>query len=78
MPCTGYIAQERNAHDRRSIRTKLTEKGMTLCVAIRDLQSHLASQIDASADTQGSLDAAARELQRVDRIWGDFLRYGRT
>ncbi len=51
---------------------------MTLCVAIRDLQSHLASQIDASADTQGSLDAAERELQRVDRIWGDFLRYGRT
>ena len=31
----GYLTQERSPHDRRSVRLKLADKGMTLCNAIR-------------------------------------------
>ena len=73
-----YLHQERSTHDRRSIRLKLTDKGMRLRDAVRDLQTHLASQISGSQDLQKELDGAATAMLRVERIWTDFIRYGRN
>lgn len=72
-----YLMQERCAHDRRSIRLRLTDKGMALRNAIRDLQDHLAGKIGAAADMQQALDGAAQSMLRVERVWTDFIRYGR-
>lgn len=72
-----YLAQERSTHDRRSIRLKLTEKGLRLRDGVRDLQSHLAAKIAGSEDLHGELDSAAQAMLRVERIWTDFIRYGR-
>ncbi len=73
----GYIEQERCAHDRRSIRLKLTDKGMSLCNAVADLQRHLAAKSAASPDAVAELQTAGQSLQRLERIWTDFIRYGR-
>ena len=73
-----YLAQERNTHDRRSIRLKLTDKGMRLCTAVRDLQQYLSQQVGDSDEIKLALDGAASAMQRVERIWTDFLRYGRN
>ena len=51
-----YLQQERSTHDRRSIRLKLTDKGLRLRDGVRDLQSHLAAKIDSSTDLHGELD----------------------
>ncbi len=72
-----YLAQERSTHDRRSIRLKLTEKGLRLRDGVRDLQAHLAAKIDGSTELQGELDGASQAMARVERIWTDFIRYGR-
>ncbi len=72
-----YLAQERSTHDRRSIRLKLTDKGLRLRDGVRDLQAHLAAKIDGSTELQGELDGASQAMARVERIWTDFIRYGR-
>ena len=72
-----YLAQERSTHDRRSIRLKLTDKGLSLRDGVRDLQSHLAAKIAGTHDLHGELDGAAQAMLRVERIWTDFIRYGR-
>ena len=72
-----YLAQERSTHDRRSIRLKLTDKGLRLRDGVRDLQAHLAAKIDGSKDLHGELDGASQTMARVERIWTDFIRYGR-
>jgi len=72
-----YLTQERCAHDRRSIRLKLTDKGLRLRDGIRDLQQHLAGRVAATPDMSGDLDRAGQTLQQLERIWTDFIRYGR-
>jgi DNA-binding MarR family transcriptional regulator len=72
----GYITQERCAHDRRSIRLRLTDKGMRLCNAVADLQRHLAAKVGAATDG-AELDKSGQSLLRLERIWTDFIRYGR-
>lgn len=72
-----YLSQERCAHDRRSIRLKLTDKGARLRDAIGDLQNHLASKLGAASEIQDGLDGAGHALLRLERIWTDFIRYGR-
>jgi len=74
----GYLGQERSPHDKRSIRLRLTDKGMRLCNGIRDLQAYLAGRLDPSPDMQAALDGAAQSMQRVERLWSDFIHYGRT
>lgn len=73
----GYITQERCAHDRRSVRLRLTERGMRLCNAIRELQNHLASEVGLSEAALRELDVAGQTMLRLERTWTDFVRYGR-
>jgi DNA-binding MarR family transcriptional regulator len=72
-----YLAQERSTHDRRSIRLKLTEKGARLRDAVRDLQNHLSQQLGGTEALQDDIDAAGAAMLRVERVWTDYLRYGR-
>jgi DNA-binding MarR family transcriptional regulator len=72
-----YLQQERSTHDRRSIRLKLTEKGLRLRDGVRDLQAHLAAKIASTQDLHGDLEGSATAMLRVERIWTDFIRYGR-
>lgn len=72
-----YLEQERCSHDRRSIRLKLTDRGMRLCNAIRDLQNRLAAKISVSPEVDQNLEVAAQSMLHVERTWTDFIRYGR-
>ena len=72
-----YLQQERSTHDRRSIRLRLTGKGLRLRDGVRDLQSHLAAKIADSTDLHGELDSSAQTMLKLERIWTDFIRYGR-
>ncbi len=72
-----YLEQERCSHDRRSIRLKLTEKGMRLCTGIRELQNRLANKVVGTPDSRKNLEVAAQSMLQVERTWTDFIRYGR-
>jgi DNA-binding MarR family transcriptional regulator len=71
----GYLTQERSPHDRRSVRLKLTDKGLELCNAVRQLQNDLSASL--GEESGPALDAALATLQRVERTWTDFIHYGR-
>lgn len=71
----GYLEQERSAHDRRSVRLRLTGKGMEMYRLVRDLQEHLAEAIGVP---DAELEAATRVLQRLERVWTDHIRYGKV
>jgi DNA-binding MarR family transcriptional regulator len=73
-----YLMQERSPHDRRSVRLKLTDKGMKLCQAIRDLQAHLAGKVENAPVTGQDLEAAAHSMLQVERAWTDFVHNGRA
>ena len=72
----GYLTQERCAHDRRSVRLRLTDKGMNLCKAVGDLQAHLAAKVGCDEVVRGELESAGTNLLRLERSWADFIRYG--
>jgi DNA-binding MarR family transcriptional regulator len=75
---SAYLTQERSPHDRRSVRLKLTDKGLELCNAIRKLQDDLAHVLGGSDDTAKMLETTLATMQRVERTWTDFIHYGRT
>lgn len=72
----GYLTQERCSHDRRSVRLRLTDKGMNLCKAVGDLQAYLAAQVGGDDAVRAELDSAGTHLLRLERTWTDFIRYG--
>jgi len=74
---TGYLEQERCSHDRRAIRLKLTDKGMTLCDHIRELQTYLSDEMGKTGLSAAQMDSAIHTLESVERTWTDFIRYGR-
>ncbi|ABC21524.1 transcriptional regulator, MarR family [Rhodospirillum rubrum ATCC 11170] len=73
---TGYIAQERSAHDRRATRLRLTDKGLALCEALRAMQSRLAGLLPDQGLDDSSLSMANGALLRLERAWTDHIRFG--
>ena len=73
----GYLAQERSARDRRSVKLKLTDKGLALCSAIRQLQDDLSHALGDTPETDLALQNTLTMMQRLERTWGDCIQYGR-
>ncbi|MET4697284.1 DNA-binding MarR family transcriptional regulator [Constrictibacter sp. MBR-5] len=65
----GYIAQERSPHDRRSVRIRLSAKGVELWKRINEMfQRHAATLADEHAD--GKRIAEANEtLKLMEQFW---------
>ncbi len=65
----GYIVQERSSNDRRAVRVRLSEKGITLHHKLQRIHArHIASL--AQGVVQGEdLVAAGRTLRRLERFW---------
>ena len=73
----GYLVQERSLHDRRSIRVRLTGKGMMLRDRVSVmLQRHLEMLSQATLHMD-DLQAVSVTLRRLERFWiraGDLLQ----
>ena len=74
---TGYIAQERSAHDRRSVKVRLTTKGLELRQRIAELYDRHVGQLDTqgtlAADQLGSTNVM---LKSLERFWSERIRLG--
>jgi DNA-binding MarR family transcriptional regulator len=74
---TGYIAQERSAHDRRSVKVRLTTKGLELRQRIAELYDRHVGQLDnqgtLAVDQLGSTNVM---LKSLERFWSERIRLG--
>ena len=71
----GYLHQERSSHDRRSVRVRLTEKGLELS---RLLETMFERHVEAVADSidEAQLNEANDALRDVERFWLQQLGFG--
>ena len=65
----GYLEQERSVHDKRSIRVKLSEKGLELKVVISDMFARHEGQIQGTEITNESLTGMNDTLKMIERFW---------
>jgi DNA-binding MarR family transcriptional regulator len=71
----GYLMQERSTHDRRSIRVKLSAKGLELCQMMDRMFDRQISALGEVA-TDAELTSAANTFRRLERFWIGMLDYG--
>ena len=73
----GYLTQERSPHDRRSVRVKLSDKGLTLC---RKVDAMFERQLDAVSGMQlgSELKSAAKVYRLLERFWIGQIGYSRA
>jgi DNA-binding MarR family transcriptional regulator len=72
----GYLEQECSAHDRRSVRVKVSEKGLNLCDRIETLHQRHIEAMSQGFLTQGDLETLNQTLHSLERFWSDNLAYG--
>jgi DNA-binding MarR family transcriptional regulator len=72
----GYLEQERSAHDRRSVRVKVSEKGLNLCDQIETLHQRHIGAMTQGVITQQDLESLNQTLHALERFWADNLAYG--
>ncbi|SMH29398.1 MarR family winged helix-turn-helix transcriptional regulator [Azospirillum agricola] len=71
----GYINRAANQRDRRTARLQLTDKGRALRVELTKLEQLQAEALVRNEAEVRDLKAAYRTLRRLDRVWGDMVRY---
>lgn len=72
----GYIEQQRSRQDRRSVRIRLSEKGLEVYQVIDSLYDRQLQALEAvggiSLDDLGDMN---RFMQRLERFWSDQIRF---
>lgn len=71
-----YVSQERSPRDRRSVRVRLTEKGLALRSRMADLYGRHAAALDEGAIDVEGLEGACTSLKALERFWSGVLTYG--
>jgi DNA-binding MarR family transcriptional regulator len=72
----GYIVQERSPHDRRSVRVRLSDKGLALQAKISTMhERHMGSLLQGILQNE-ELVAAHKTLRRLDRFWTQAVELG--
>ena len=72
----GYIDHQRSTVDRRSVRVKLTDKGLEICKLVNTLyQRQLKSLEQVGGIGSDDLEVLNKALIRLERFWTDQIRY---
>lgn len=72
----GYLTQERSTHDRRSVRVRLSDKGLKLRDRISELFSRQVDALDKSGLSAEELTRANETMRTLERFWTSSLSYG--
>ncbi|MER2520087.1 MAG: MarR family winged helix-turn-helix transcriptional regulator [Bdellovibrionales bacterium] len=71
-----YLTQERSPHDRRSVRVKLSDKGLALHKNIGEhLEKHIGLLASAGI-TPEELGKSDDVLRKLERFWTGMINYG--
>lgn len=71
-----YLIQERSVHDKRSIRVRLSEKGIELCGLISAMFDRHEEQIKGSDITEDRLAELNQTLKMLERFWAQQTNFG--
>lgn len=73
---TGYIDHQRCDIDRRSVRVRLTEKGIEVHRMVADLFQRHAEELAGSGRLRADgIEGMNRDLRSVERYWTEEIRY---
>lgn len=72
----GYVTQKRSAHDKRSVKVSLTDKGEDLCGKLAGFAAAQGEVLAADAASQKDLETTISVLRQLEQGWSEFLRYG--
>lgn len=72
----GYLVQERSAHDRRSIRVKLSDKGLELCNFVSEMFDRHAAALGESGGSPDRLTESSKTYRELERFWIGLLNFG--
>src|SRR5690606_13013581 len=64
-----YLVQERSVHDKRSIRVKLSQKGLALKALISDMFVRHENDIQGSEVTDEKLKDLSSTLKLLEKFW---------
>ena len=67
----GYLIQERSVHDKRSIRVKLTEKGIELNNLLSDMFARHEGMIEGTDISDENLKGLNETLKKLERFWAN-------
>ncbi|MFP6757584.1 MAG: MarR family transcriptional regulator [Alphaproteobacteria bacterium] len=71
-----YLVQERSAHDRRTTRVRLSEKGQSVVSAVNDLFEHNITALAENGLASDELRGVTTNLRVLERFWSDYVNYG--
>ena len=71
----GYLIQERSTHDRRSIRVRVSDKGLALCDQVEALHRRHIANLSDTEFTSESLETVNQSLRGLERFWSDTLAF---
>ena len=72
----GFVDQERSAHDRRSVRIRLSDKGAELHASMDELyRQHVQALVEGVIDAE-ALEGINDSLRTMERFWAGQLRFG--
>ena len=71
-----YLLQERSPHDRRSVRVKLSPKGLALHKSISDGLERQVAALPASKIAPEELTQASETMRKLERFWTGMIGYG--
>lgn len=72
----GYLIQERSPHDRRSMRLRLSDRGLALCRGMSDMFARQATALERDVLPEGQMDQANESLHKLERFWTNMLAFG--
>ena len=72
----GYLMQERSPHDRRSIRVRLSPKGLELCAKLDAMHDRHITSLATTPVDEATIEGTNTALRRVDRFWTQIVDRG--
>lgn len=72
----GYLGQERSPHDRRSVRVRLSDKGLDLRERISQMFERQLGDLEKAGFSDEELIRTNETMRRLERFWSTSLDYG--
>ncbi|MBR9835664.1 MAG: MarR family transcriptional regulator [Alphaproteobacteria bacterium] len=72
----GYLVQNRSKADKRTVRLKLTERGLKVRARVQGLFDRQASALEPTASVRpDDLSQLNKTVSRLERFWSDQIRF---
>ncbi|MDX1949926.1 MAG: MarR family transcriptional regulator [Rickettsiales bacterium] len=68
---TGYVLQERSPHDKRTIKIRLSDKGVELCKVIDELFDDNLKRIAEFNISKAEIEASFAVMKKIEVFWTD-------